>query len=58
LNEVGDFAGNYVEGTAGITVGEGMGGVWMHNDNGVTMHLETSTEGLQLAIGAGESLSR
>jgi hypothetical protein len=30
-----------------------MGGVWMHNDKGVTMHLKTSTEGLELSIGAG-----
>lgn len=53
LNEFGDFAGNYVEGTAGITVGKGGGGVLMHNDKGVTMHLKTSSEGVQLAIGAG-----
>lgn len=53
LKDAGDFAGNYVEGTAGITVGEGKGGVWMHNDKGVAMHLKTSSEGVELAIGAG-----
>lgn len=53
LNEAGDFAGTYVEGTAGMTVQQGSGGIWMSNDKGVTLHLKTSTEGLQLSLGAG-----
>ena len=51
LNNIKDFAGTYFAAEAGITVGEGVGGFWLKNTKGVTLHLTSSAEGLALAIG-------
>jgi hypothetical protein len=51
LDNLEDFPGNYFEGRAGITVGKGVGGLWLTNSKGVTLHLKTHAEGLALAIG-------
>ena len=51
LDNVADFAGVYFEARAGITVAEGMGGLWVKNDKGVALHLKTHAEGIALAIG-------
>ncbi len=53
LNSVADFSGAYVELTLGLTAVKGKGGYWVKNDKGVALHITTSQEGLELAIGAG-----
>ncbi len=52
LKEVADFPGTYFEAEAAITVVEGVGGLWLENKHGVTLHLVASDKGLALAIGA------
>jgi hypothetical protein len=51
LNDIKDFSGVYFAAEAGITVVKGVGGFWLKNSNGVTLHLTSKTEGLALAIG-------
>lgn len=51
LNDIKDFAGTYFAAEAGITVVKGVGGVWLKNSNGVTLHLTSKAEGLALAVG-------
>ncbi|NOR23189.1 MAG: DUF1134 domain-containing protein [Desulforhopalus sp.] len=51
LSDIKDFAGIYFAAEAGITVGKGVGGFWLKNSKGVTLHLKASTEGIALAIG-------
>ena len=51
LDNVADFAGTYFEASAGITLGGGMGGLWVKNDKGVALHLKTNAKGIALAIG-------
>jgi hypothetical protein len=51
LEEAEDFSGTYFTAEAGITVGKGVGGFWLQNSQGVTIHLKASAEGLALAIG-------
>jgi hypothetical protein len=53
LEDVSQFPGNFVQYTDGITVGKGMGGLAVQNENGVRLNLKTSSEGLALSIGAG-----
>lgn len=53
LNDVKDFPGTYFEAQAGVTVVKGLGGKWLENDKGVTLHLRSSGEGLSLDTGAG-----
>jgi hypothetical protein len=52
LEAVSQFAGTYIVGRAGLTVGGGIGGQWLENENGVVLHLKTTQEGLALALGA------
>lgn len=48
-----DFAGAYAQVRSGWAIGEhGGGNLWLSNANGVTMHLRTRREGLQLSLGA------
>lgn len=51
LNDIKNFAGTYFAAEAGITVIKGVGGFWVKNSKGVTLHLKSSAEGLALAIG-------
>ena len=51
LNDIKDFSGVYFAAEAGITVVKGIGGFWLKNSNGVTLHLTSETEGLALSIG-------
>ena len=51
LKDIADFPGKYSELRAGITVGKGVGGYYIHNDNGVVIELKTHAEGLALSIG-------
>ena len=41
------MAGEY-----GITLGGGMGGMVLKNENGVYMHLKSTSEGIALSLGA------
>lgn len=51
LDDIKDFAGIYFAAEAGITAVKGMGGFWLKNSSGVTLHLTSKTEGLALAVG-------
>ena len=52
LDNVSKFAGTYIVGRAGLTVGGGVGGQVLENENGVVLELKTTQEGLALALGA------
>lgn len=52
LKNVDDFAGVYFAAEAGITVAKGIGGYWMQNDMGVTLHLKGNADGLAFGLGA------
>ncbi len=56
LSNMQDFEGTYFSAQAGITVGKGVGGLWLKNDKGVSMHLTAGAEGLALSLGV-EGLS-
>jgi hypothetical protein len=56
LNDIADFPGSYSELRGGITLGKGVGGLYVHNDNGVIIRLKTHAEGVALSIGV-EGLS-
>jgi hypothetical protein len=51
LNDVKDFPGAYLQLEADATLGEGVGGLWMKNSKGVSMHLKSNNEGLALSVG-------
>ena len=53
LEDVSQFPGTFSQFSAGATVGKGIGGITLINENEVRMDLKTSTEGLALDIGAG-----
>jgi hypothetical protein len=53
LEDVSQFPGIFSQFTAGVTVGKGMGGITLINENDVRMDLKTSSEGVALDIGAG-----
>jgi hypothetical protein len=52
LNDLSQFPGTYVAGEYGITLGGGMGGMVLKNENGVYMHLKSTSEGIALSLGA------
>jgi len=53
LNERADFAGPYVQLKEGWAVGRaGAGRLWLKNDKGVTLSLDTRRQGLQATVGA------
>jgi len=56
LTDLKDFNGTYFAAEAGITVVKGVGGFWLKNSNGVTLHLTSKAEGLALSVGV-EGLS-
>lgn len=53
LDNIKDFAGTYLALEVGATVGQGSGGLWLKNSNGVTLHLKSKGDGLALSMGAG-----
>ena len=53
LTDVSQFPGKFVQYQAGITLGKGVGGLAVQNENGVRLNLTSSSEGLGLSIGAG-----
>jgi hypothetical protein len=52
LKDLKDFDGNYTAAGAGMTIAGGVGGVTMVNQNGVHVHIVSTTQGLDVAIGA------
>jgi hypothetical protein len=51
LKNIADFPGKYSELRGGIVLGKGIGGLYIHNDNGVVIKLKTHAEGVALSIG-------
>ena len=52
LYDLSQFPGTYVAGEYGITLGGGMGGMVLKKENGVYMHLKSTSEGIALSLGA------
>jgi len=52
LKKLEDFSGNYTAASAGATVGGGVGGTAMKNQNGVVMKLTETSKGLQFTLAA------
>jgi hypothetical protein len=52
LNNIADFPGGYSELRGGITLGKGVGGLYVRNDKGVIIKLKTHAEGVALSVGA------
>ena len=52
LYDLSQFPGTYVAGEYGITLGGGMGGMVLKNENDVYMHLKSTSEGVALSLGA------
>jgi len=52
LKDIADFPGKYSELRGGITLGKGVGGFYIRNDNDVVIKLKTHAEGVALSIGA------
>ncbi len=53
MKSIRDFEGTYVVVEAGVTVGAGVGGLVMKNENGVVMKLTALQQGVNLTVGAG-----
>jgi hypothetical protein len=51
LTDVAKFGGTYVAAEAGLTLGGGMGGMVLRNQNGVIIHLRSVSQGAQLQLG-------
>lgn len=51
LKTVSKFPGTYTKLDANIALGGGVGGLQMQNENGVIVHLESRTQGLQFNLG-------
>jgi hypothetical protein len=51
LKDIADFPGKYSELRGGIVLGKGLGGLYIHNDNGVVIKLKTHAEGVALSLG-------
>lgn len=56
LDEVSKFPGTYTKLEASITLGGGVGGLRLKNENGVIMRLESRTQGLQLNVGSASGI--
>jgi hypothetical protein len=52
LKKLEDFGGNYVAAEAAGTLGGGAGAIAMKNQNGVVMHLTSTSKGIQLTLAA------
>ena len=51
LKDIADFPGSYSELRAGFSVGEGVGGLYVHNDKEVVIEVKTHAEGVALSVG-------
>jgi hypothetical protein len=52
LKKLDDFDGNYTAAAAGATIAGGASALAMKNQNGVTVNLVSTTQGVKLALGA------
>ena len=52
LKDLKDFDGNYTAAGAGVTIAGGASGVVMKNQNGVSVHLVSTSQGVKFALGA------
>lgn len=50
LKKLADFSGNYVEVSAGLTVGGGGSASYLRNEHGVVIKLESTTVGLRFNL--------
>jgi hypothetical protein len=53
LRRLSDIEGSYAAGEASATAGAGAGGIDMTNGNGVEIRANSTSQGLQLTLGAG-----
>ena len=53
LKSLDDFDGNYTAAGAGLTAAGGAGAATMKNQNGVTVNLVATTQGVKFALAAG-----
>jgi len=53
LKSIDDFDGNYTAGAVGATVAGGGAVVGMRNQNGVSVNLVATTQGVKFTLGAG-----
>ena len=51
LTDAAKFQGTYVAAEAGFTLAGGMGGVVLRNQDGVVMHLRSTSKGAKLQLG-------
>jgi len=56
LKDISKFPGTYTKLDASITLGGGIGGLHLKNENGVIMRLESRTQGLQLNVGSASGI--
>lgn len=56
LEEISKFPGTYTKLEASVTLGGGVGGLRLKNENGVIMRLESRTQGLQLNVGSASGI--
>jgi len=57
LEDISKFPGTYTKLEASITLGGGVGGLRLKNENGVIMRLESRTKGLQLNVGSTSGIT-
>jgi hypothetical protein len=50
-NEIATLDGTYVAAEAGFALAGGMGGMVLRNQNGVVMHVHSTTRGARLQLG-------
>ena len=56
LKKISRFPGTYTKLEASVTLGGGVGGLHLKNENGVIMRLESRTQGLQLNVGSASGI--
>jgi hypothetical protein len=52
LKKLSDFAGNYVDATAGLTIAGGGSVAYLKNEHGVVIKLQATTAGLRFTLAA------
>jgi hypothetical protein len=57
LEDISKFPGTYTKLDVSITLGGGVGGLRLKNENGVIMRLESRTKGLQLNVGSTSGIT-
>ena len=57
LEDIAKFPGTYTKLDVSITLGGGVGGLRLKNENGVIMRLESRTKGLQLNVGSSSGIT-